>query len=121
MRIYSGTLVVFSSQFLRHRFSSSLTTKVRKHFSAPAFMSSNPWVDLQVEPDELRPDLTLAMGQCFNWFLLDSSPTYNGYLLNIFTLFYDNTLGDAYKRIHHHRYSNLLGLILLQSPCGLVL
>jgi N-glycosylase/DNA lyase len=29
--------------------------------------SSTDWVDLQVEPDELRADLTLAMGQCFNW------------------------------------------------------
>lgn len=29
--------------------------------------TSTDWVDLQVEPDELRADLTLAMGQCFNW------------------------------------------------------
>ena len=27
----------------------------------------NPWVDLNVSPDELRPSATLTNGQCFNW------------------------------------------------------
>lgn len=25
------------------------------------------WVDLEMKPEELRPQFTLTMGQCFNW------------------------------------------------------
>ena len=32
------------------------------------FRYQQKWVDLKVSPAELRPDLSLQMGQCFNWF-----------------------------------------------------
>jgi 3-methyladenine DNA glycosylase/8-oxoguanine DNA glycosylase len=33
------------------------------------------WIDLNVPPSELRPDLTLIMGQCFNWRRLQTTKT----------------------------------------------
>ena len=35
--------------------------------------SGGTWQDLQASPAELRPELTLTTGQCFNW-TLRSSP-----------------------------------------------
>ena len=35
------------------------------------------WTDLNVPPEQLRPDLTLAMGQCFNWKKLSLSANVN--------------------------------------------
>lgn len=32
--------------------------------------SDNPWCDLQVPPQELRPSSTLTTGQCFNWMVV---------------------------------------------------
>lgn len=29
--------------------------------------STNGWVDLNVPPEELRPAVSLTIGQCFNW------------------------------------------------------
>jgi len=42
----------------------SRTTKIT--LISPGMVPSG-WVDLQVTPEELRPEFTLMMGQCFNW------------------------------------------------------
>eukprot|EP00592_Proboscia_alata_P001732 CAMPEP_0194375768 /NCGR_PEP_ID=MMETSP0174-20130528/24327_1 /TAXON_ID=216777 /ORGANISM="Proboscia alata, Strain PI-D3" /LENGTH=719 /DNA_ID=CAMNT_0039156197 /DNA_START=241 /DNA_END=2400 /DNA_ORIENTATION=+ len=35
------------------------------------FSPQNPWIDLNVSKDELRPSATLTTGQCFNWIAVD--------------------------------------------------
>ncbi len=34
--------------------------------------TENPWVDLQVPPNELRPSNSLTTGQCFNWMVVQN-------------------------------------------------
>jgi N-glycosylase/DNA lyase len=34
--------------------------------------SQNPWIDLQVPPEELRPSSTLTTGQCFQWIAIEA-------------------------------------------------
>lgn len=33
------------------------------------------WIDLKISPDELRPENTMIMGQCFNWHFLGADQT----------------------------------------------
>ena len=39
--------------------------------SLAAISPENEWIDLKVDPGELRPSATLTNGQCFNWIVVD--------------------------------------------------
>ena len=46
---------------------STLDTSIDVMFKEIHVLDGVKWVDLNVKPDELRPRLSLRMGQCFNW------------------------------------------------------
>ena len=64
------TLIITLIAFMRGAFA-------KKASSRKLFLSDVKWSDLNVSPAELRPNLSLQMGQCFNWFRLKHPEIFN--------------------------------------------
>jgi N-glycosylase/DNA lyase len=68
--IYQYNLHTGNKSFFRHQLvmkASTQTQHIKIEIKQEKVRQNSDWIDLQIPPEELRPNLTLRMGQCFNW------------------------------------------------------